>query len=114
MIQCQVHIGQSLGLHALGGINDKDGPFTGRKTAGYFVIEVHMAWGVDQVQLVGIAVFILVHEAHGLLLDSNASFPLQIHGIQNLGFHISLLYRAGELDKPIRQGRLAMIDMGNN
>ena len=114
MVQSQVHIGQSLGLHPLGGINDKDSSFAGGKTAGYFIIKIHMAWGVDQVQFIGIAVFILVHEPHGLLLNGDAPFPLQIHGVQNLGFHVPLLHRTGKFDKPIRQGGLAVVDMGNN
>ena len=114
VVQSQVHIGQCLGLHALGGIDDQNRPFTSRQAAGYFVIEIHMPWGIDEVQLVGLPIFIGIIEPHRLLFDGDAALPLQLHGIQDLRFHVTLLHRAGDLDQAVRQRRLAVVDVCNN
>jgi len=49
--------------------------------------------------------------AHGLELDGNAFFALEIHRIEELGLHVSLVDGAGELEHAIGQGRLTMVDM---
>jgi hypothetical protein len=38
----------------------------------------------------------------------------EIHGIQQLLFHVSISYGAGPVEKPIRKRRFPMVDMGNN
>jgi len=44
----------------------------------------------------------------------DASFPFQIHGVEQLIFHLSLEYGLGAFEKPIRQGSLAMINMSDD
>jgi hypothetical protein len=47
-------------------------------------------------------------------LDGNAPFPLQIHGIEDLLSHLPLGKTAAELDQPIGQRRLAVVDVGDD
>ena len=48
-----------------------------------------MAGGVDQIQLVQIAVAGAVMEADGVRLDGDAPLPLQIHRVEHLSGHFA-------------------------
>ncbi len=52
----RVGVGDGLGLHALRGVDQQDRPFAGGEAARDLVMEVDVAGGVDQVELVGLAV----------------------------------------------------------
>ena len=112
MVHGQVHIGQGLGLDALGGVDDQQGPFTGRQGPGHFVGKVHMAWGIDQVQDVVVPVLGLVIQLDRLVLD--APFPFQAHGVQDLVLHFPLGQGAGHFNEPVGQGGFAVVDMGDD
>ena len=73
-----------------------------------------MAWGVDQVKLVVLAVFGVIAQRHCMRLNGNASLPLQVHIIENLLLHIPLLHRAGQLQQSVRQSGLAVVNVGND
>ena len=45
-----VGVGDGLGLHALGGIDDQDRPFAGLQGLLHFVVEIHVAGRVDEVE----------------------------------------------------------------
>jgi hypothetical protein len=47
-------------------------------------------------------------------LDRNPSLSLQIHVIQQLVLHFPITHRIGELQQPIRQRTLPMINVGDN
>ena len=47
-------------------------------------------------------------------LDGDAALALEIHGVEHLGFHLAGLERAGELEEAICQGRLAVVDVGDD
>ena len=47
MIQCKVHVCQSLRLHALRRIHNQNRPVTGCQTPGYFIIEIHMSRSIN-------------------------------------------------------------------
>ncbi len=49
-----------------------------------------------------------------LRLDGDAALALDIHGIEHLLIHLSGAQATAVLDKTVGQGRLAMIDMGDN
>ena len=49
VVDGQIRVGQRLGLDALGGVHDKDRALAGCQAPGDFVVEVHVAWRVDQV-----------------------------------------------------------------
>ena len=73
-----------------------------------------MAGGVDQVEDVLLTVVALVVKSDGLGLDGDAPLPLQIHGVEKLLTHLSLADGAGALEETVGEGRLAMVDMGDD
>ena len=109
-----IDVGQGLRLHALGGIDHQQRALAGGQAAAHLVGEVDMARRVHQVELVGLAVLGGVGQAHGLRLDGDAALALDIHGIQHLLAHLARGQAAAGLDQAVGQGRLAMIDMGDD
>ena len=107
-------VGKALGLHALAGIHDEKRSFAGRERAGDFVSKVDVAWGVDEVDLVDVAIFGLVVHGDGMGLDRDAAFALQVHGVEHLLLHFALSNRASHLQEAVGNGRLAMVDMGDD
>ena len=73
-----------------------------------------MSGGIDKIQLIGFAIAVLVVQGHTLGLDGNAPLPLQIHGVQYLGFHLSIGQTTAALNKAIGQGGLTVVDMGDD
>ena len=70
-----------------------------------------MARGVDQVELVALAVARLVLQRDALRLDGDAALALQIHRVEHLGLHLAGLEAAAELDQAVRQRRFAVVDV---
>jgi len=50
-------------------------------------------------------------DAHGLGLDRDAPLPFQVHAVQELLSHLPVADGPGELQEPIGEGRLAVIDV---
>jgi hypothetical protein len=50
-------------------------------------------------------------QAYGLALDRDAAFPLDVHPVEVLRAHGALVDDAGELQHPVGQGRLAVVDV---
>ena len=73
-----------------------------------------MAGGVDQVELVGLAVLRLIVQPHRLRLDGDAALALDVHRVEHLLLHLPVGQAPGELDQPIRERRLAVINMGDD
>ena len=114
VVDGQIHVGQGLGFDALGGVHHQHRPLAGLQRPGDLVGEVHVARGVDEVEHVLIPVLGGIEHAHGGGLDGDAPLPLDVHGVQKLGLHVPLGYGVGELHHPVRQGGLAVIDMGDD
>jgi hypothetical protein len=53
-------------------------------------------------------------QAHVLRLDRDPAFALDVHPVEVLGPHIAVRDDTGELQHPIGQGRLAVVDMGDD
>ena len=70
-----------------------------------------MARGVDEVQNIVLPIVRPVIEPDGARLDGNAALALEVHGIQDLVFHLALVDRVALLEKPIGQRRLAVVDV---
>ncbi len=109
-----VDIGQRLGLNALTGIDDQQRAFAGRKRPADLIGEVDMARGVHQVELVFDPVIGLVQQAHGLRLDRDAAFTLDIHAVEHLRAHLAFVQPAAGLDQTVGKGGFAMVDMGDD
>ncbi|EMI52494.1 hypothetical protein RSSM_06049 [Rhodopirellula sallentina SM41] len=60
--------------------------------------EVHVAGGVDQVELIFLAIFRGVAQGDGVALDRNPAFPLNIHRIEHLIVELALGDSAAGLD----------------
>ena len=73
-----------------------------------------MARRVHQVQFIGLAVFRDIVEAHRLRLDGDAALLLDIHVVEHLRAHLAIGQAPGALDQAVGQGRLAMVDMGDD
>ncbi|MEN3347883.1 MAG: GTP-binding protein LepA, partial [Bradyrhizobium sp.] len=109
-----VDVGQRLGLDALARIHHQDRAFAGRQAARDLVGEVDVPGGVHQVEHIGLAVVGLVVQAHRLGLDGDPALALYVHGIKHLRAHLALGQAAGGLDQAVGQGRLAVVDMGDD
>ena len=73
-----------------------------------------MTRSVDQIQLVGLAVFGLVGHAHGVGFDGDAAFAFEVHRIQHLRLHLPRSQRPGQFQQAIRKRGFAVVDMGND
>ena len=55
-----------------------------------------------------------VGQADGVALDGDAPLPFDVHGVQDLVAELAVLHHAGPLDEAVRQGGLAVVDMGDD
>ena len=102
----QVEVRKRLGLQALRGVDQQDRPLAGRQRPRHLVGEVDVAGRIDQVELEP-----LVLQPHGLGLDRDAPFALEVHLVEVLRPHVAALDRMGDLEHPVGQRRLAVVDM---
>ena len=110
----QVGVGQCLGLNALGGVHHQHRPLAGGQGPGHLVVEVHVSRGVDEVEHIVLPVLRRVHQGDGVGLDGDAPFPLQIHVVQQLVLHLPQGDGLGLLQNAVRQGGLAVVDVGHD
>ena len=73
-----------------------------------------MARRIDEVELVLGAIERAVGHRHRLALDGDAPFPLQLHLVQKLRFHVLGPDGAGDLQKAVGQGGFAVVDVGDD
>ena len=109
-----VDVGEGLRFHALGRVDHEERPLACGQAAGDLVGEVDVAGGVHQVQFVDLAVLRLVAQADGLRLDGDAALALQVHAVEDLVGHLAVAERAGDLDQPVGQGGLPVVDVGDD
>ena len=109
-----VAVGQGLGFYPLPGVYHQQRAFARGKRTGNFIREVHVARGVDKVQLVGLTVAGLIVQGDALRLDGDPAFALKIHGVQNLGFHFTIRQATANLDNTVRQRRLTVVDVSDD
>ncbi len=114
MLEGGVGVGQGLGLDPLAGIDDEDGPLAGGQRPRDLIGEVDVAGGVDEVELVGLAVVGHVGHAHRLGLDGDPPLPLQVEGVEHLVLHLPRADRSRPLQEAVGERRFAVIDVGND
>ena len=74
-----------------------------------------MAGGVDEVQLVTLAVLLgRVIKSDRLRLDGDAAFTFELEGIEHLILHLAGFEAAANLDEAVRERGLAVIDVGDD
>jgi hypothetical protein len=57
---------------------------------------------------------VLVIEPNALKFDRDTPLTFDIHRIEILGTHLPRIDRAAQLEQAVRQGGLAMVDVGND
>ena len=110
----QVGVCQRLGLYTLGGVHHQHCPFAGGQGTGDFVVEVHMARRVDQVQGVDFPVVGGIVQCNSGGFDGDAPLPLQLHGVQQLFGPGPLIDGVTLFQQPVGQGGLAVVNVGDN
>ena len=109
-LQGQVQVGQGLGLDALSRVDEQNRPLTSLQGPRDLVGEVDVPRGVDHVENVGGTVDLPRHP-HRLGLDGDAAFPLDVHTVQVLSASAALVKDTGDLQHPVGQGRLAVVNV---
>ena len=110
----KIRVRERLRLDALRRIHHEDRALAGRQAAGYFVVEVHMARRVDEVQHILLPVVRRIVEAHGAGLDGDAALALEVHVVEHLILHLALVDRAALLEQPVGQRGLAVVNVRHN
>ena len=110
----QVGVGDGLRLDPLGGVDDQQRALAGGEAARDLVGEVDVAGGVDQVQVVGLPVGGRVLDPHRLGLDRDPALALEVHRVEHLRLHFLRVDGAGDLEDAVGQGRLAVVDVGDD
>ncbi len=105
----EIAVRQRLGLDPLARVDEQDHPLTGGQTARDLVAEVDVAGGVDQVDDV-----VVPQDPHVLGLDRDPALPLDVHRVEVLGPHVAHLDGPGQLEEPVGQRRLPVVDVGDD
>jgi small subunit ribosomal protein S20 len=105
-VTCQVVVGEGLRLQPLRGVDQQDRPLAGCQAPRDLVGEIDVSGRVDQVELVA-----LVEQTDRLGLDRDAPLALQVHPIEVLRPHRALIDGVGELEHPVGQRGLPVVDM---
>src|SRR5262245_23969788 len=106
-----VTIGDALRLDTLRRIDDQQGALAGGERARHFVRKIHVARGIDQIELIHLPVLGFVIQRHALGLDRDAAFAFQIHGIEYLRFHFALFETAAQLNQAVGERGFTVIDV---
>jgi len=114
VLQGQVHVGDGLGLDPLRCIHQQQRSLTRHQGTTDLVREVDVAGRVDEVELVGVPVLRRVGESHRVALDGDPTLTLDVHGVEDLVPEIPLVDPTAVLDETVGEGRLAVIDVGND
>ena len=110
----EVGVGDGLRLDPLGRVDDQQRPLAGGEAARDLVGEVDVAGRVDQVQVVGLPVGGPVLDPHRLGLDRDPALALEVHRVEHLGTHFLRVDGAGDLEDPVGERRLAVVDVGDD
>ena len=102
----EVGVRECLRLDSLRGVDDEERSLAGLERARDLVREVDVPGRVDEVELVA-----LPGDAHGLGLDRDAAFPLELHRVENLFAHLARRDGVGQLEDAIGERRLAVVDV---
>ena len=105
----EVGVCERLRLDSLRRVDHEHGPFAGLERARDLVGEVDVPGRVDQVQLMA-----LPGNPHRLGLDRDPPLALEIHRIEQLLAHVAVGDGVRELENPVGQGRLPVVDVGDD
>jgi len=69
---------------------------------------------INEVEVINLTVLRAEIETHALSLDRNATLPFKVHGVENLMLHFAIGEATTQLDEPVGQRRLAVINVGDD
>ena len=69
---------------------------------------------VDEVQDIALPIVRRIFQSNRPRLDGDAPLSLQLHVVENLVLHLPGFHRLAFLQQPVRQGRLSVVNMGND
>ena len=69
---------------------------------------------VDEVQLVGLTIAGNEIQPHRLRFNGDTALALDIHGVEHLLGHFAVRQSSANLNEPVGQRGLAMVDMGDD
>ena len=95
-----IEVRNGLSLNALRSIDNEQSSLACGNGTRDLVGEVHVTWGVDEIEDVFLPIGNVIH-LNGVALDGNATFAFQIHIVQNLGLHILSLNRLCILEQTV-------------
>ena len=107
-------VGDRLGLDPLRRVDHQDGALARGEASADLIGEVDVSRGIDQVELIGLPVVGVIHDAHGVGLDGDAALPLDVHRVEQLRRHVALLDGPGEFENAVGDGGLPVVDMGHD
>ena len=107
----EIGVGQRLRLDALRRVDEQQRAFARGQRSGDLVAEVDVARRVDEVEDVVLPVRRPVIQADRVGLDRDAPLALEVHAVEDLGRHFAHFERAGDLEEPVGQRRLAVVDV---
>ena len=117
----EVEVGQGLRLDPLCGVDQQHGGLARLERPGHLVGEVDVPRGVDHVEHVGAGLGRCVvvrldrpRHPHGLALDGDAALALDVHPVEVLRPRGPLVDDPGQLQHPVGQRRLAVVDVGDD
>ena len=90
LLHGQIEIGHRLGFDSLSSVDDQQGSLAGTHASRDFIGKIHVARGINKVELVSLTILGLVIHGHRMGLDGDSTFLFQIHGIQQLRLHIPI------------------------
>ncbi len=117
----EVQVCQGLRLDPLSRVDQQHGRLAGLEAAGHLVGEVHVPRCVDHVEHVRARLGALVvagrdgpRHPDGLALDGDAALALDVHAVEVLRAGAALVDHPRQLQHPVRQRRLAVVDVGDD
>ena len=96
-----IAISQSLGFHTLTGVHHQQSALASKEGARHLIGEVDVAWGINEVKLVGLTILGLVLQGHSLSFNGDTALALNIHGVEDLSLHLTGGQTAAFLNKAI-------------
>ena len=114
LAQGEMDVGERLGLDALGRVDDEDRALAGLQAVADLVGEVDVTRRVDEVEAVDEAVARGVLEADGARLDGDPLLALEVHRVEHLAHHLAAVDRVRQLEQPVGERGLAVIDVGDD
>ena len=111
VMDSQIGVGERLRLDALARVDHQQGTLARGQRTRDLIAEVHVARRINQIELVDVAVARLVHHAHSMGFDGDATLPLEVHVVEDLGLHLAIGHRSGQFQQPVAESRLAVVDV---